>query len=318
MRHQWLILFIVALALLSCRKATPAADAQAPPGTPSQGRSDAAMPGDGTDVSRATPDQRSAQPQPDVVSSARTRDIDALLDAATTRQTCNIVMGCPSGEALVAMGDEAIGPIVARYETLSRPNYQKVHLIDLLGRIGSTQALPFLRDRLKDTHWEVRTRSAFALGLIGARSERGRLKEALRETEGRSDHAFRYALAFAVAKLGDPDTGQILLEGLEPSSINTRNWGYTRVAVDAVAALNLDEACPKLRVAIGHNDTFLKRAAIAAAGQLNCPQGPVRRAVAAQLDSRIPSVRRRAVSTLKTLTGITFQSVEQWQKYDQR
>lgn len=242
-------------------------------------------------------------------------DFGALLDRATTRQSCNIVMGCPAGEKLIAIGEDAVAPIIARYKTLGRPNYQKFHLIDLLGQIGSENALPLLREELDANHWESRSRSALALGRIGARRDLARLREHLSKTEGTQDYAFLYALAYAVEKLDGKGGAKILLDGLSPQSINSRNWGYTRVAVEAVAELNLVDACPRLRLAVEHRDTFLKKSAVVAAGALNCQDAALIRAIAAQLPSRVPSVRRQAQETLNILTGITFTNFEQWKNY---
>ncbi len=244
-------------------------------------------------------------------------NIEELLKSATTRQSCNIVMGCPAGIALIAMGEDAVPPIIARYRLLGRPNYQKFHLLDLLGEIGSESALPLLREELNANHWESRTHSALALGRIGALRDLARLKAHLEKSKNSQDYAFRYALAFAVEKLAGEGGAEILLEGLSAQGINGRNWGYTRVAVEAAGELQLAAACPLLRVAVEHRDTFLKKAAVKAAGTLRCDDAALTQAVAAQLPSRVPSVRRQATKTLKMITGITFTDFEQWQSYDQ-
>jgi hypothetical protein len=241
-------------------------------------------------------------------------DIELLLEQVTTRQQCNIVMGCPAQAAIVAMGDAAIGPIIRRYGELTRSNYQKFHLIDLLGLIGSDSALPFLREQLKAPHWEARTRAARAIGRLGESRELSRLKEHLAASAGSQDFAFQYALAFAIQRLGG-EGEEVLIQALSPESIGGRNWGYTRVAVEAVAELNVTRACPLLRVAVEHQDTFLKKSAIAAAGQLSCHDKALLGAIAAQLPSRVPSIRRAARKTLLQLTGITFGDHDQWIDY---
>lgn len=242
-------------------------------------------------------------------------DIGRLLDEVTTRQSCNIVMGCPSQAAIVALGEAAVGPIIERYGELTRSNYQKFHLIDLLGLIGSGSALPFLRDQLKAPHWEARTRAARAIGRLGERRELSRLKEQLSALADSQDFAFQYALAFAIQRLSGEGGEEILIQALSPESIGGRNWGYTRVAIDAVAELNLAQACPLLRVAVEHQDAFLKKSAIAAAATLSCHDKALLGAIAAQLPSRVPSIRRTARETLKKLTGVTFGNHDQWLDY---
>ena len=255
---------------------------------------------------------------PDDIAAERAEsDIESLLDQATTRESCNVVMGCAVAAAIIAHGEDAVPPIIARYQSLGTPNYQKFHLIDLLGRIDSERALPFLREELEAKHWEARTRSAFALGHLGSRRDLARLKSHLASTTETQDHAFRYALAFAVETLGGEGGGAHILEGLSAQSINERNWGYTRFAVEAAAELRLTGACPLLRLAVEHRDIFLKKAAVAAAGMLTCNDQQLFQAIAAQLQSRVPSVRRQTQETLQKLTGITFTNFEQWQNYDQ-
>ena len=245
-------------------------------------------------------------------SSART--IESLLGDVTTRQKCNIVMGCPAEAELVAHGNEATAPIINRFRTLSKPTYQKYHLIDLLGRIGDAAALPFLRECLDQRHWEARTRAAIAIGALGARTELTRLSERLQSAPVR-DHAYRYALAYAVEKLGGEGGQAVLLEGLQADAINSRNWGYTRVAVERIRELGITQACPLLPQAIRHKDIFLKKAGILAAGDLECKGPEVLRAVATGLRERVPSVRKTARGALQKLTGITFSSAEQWEEY---
>lgn len=309
--HLLLLFFLVATTMAGCRREPPA-PIEPPP------RQEPAPP---EPVEPPSPPEIAARDIPatpgttEVVDEEEEADIEALLDEATTRQRCNIVMGCPAAAAIIALGEDAIAPIIARYQAAGSPNYQKFHLLDLLGRIGSETALPVLRAELQAQHWEARTRSARAIGRIGARHELARLKTHLAQTEGRQDYAFRYALAFAVEALDGKGGANILLEALAPQSINGRNWGYTRVAVEAAAELQLKGACALLRLAVEHRDVFLKKAAIVATGTLQCEDPPLHHAIAAQLPSRIPSVRRQSTRTLKRLTGLTFNNFEQWQSY---
>ncbi len=90
------------------------------------------------------------------------------------------------------------------------------------------------------------------------------------------------------------------------------------MAVEAAAELKLEDVCPLLRPAVEHREIFLKRAAIAAAATLRCPEEDLRRAVAAELESRVPSVRRGAAETLKKLTGRSFTTYEQWLKFEDK
>jgi hypothetical protein len=311
--RQLTLLLAVAMVVVCCRKEEAASANSAAPERPPIARADPPMQPDTTAQKRALlPDTSTTLEVKEEV------DLEALLDSATTRQSCNIVMGCPAGSTLIALGEDAVAPLIGRYQSMGRPNYQKFHLLDLLGQIGSESALPLLREELDASHWESRTRSAIALGRIGSRRDLARLKIHLEKTENTQDYAFRYALAFAVEKLAGKGGAEVILEGLSPQGVNGRNWGYTRVAVEAAAELQLAAACPLLRLAVEHRDTFLKKAAITAAGALHCNNPALTQAVAAQLPSRVPSVRRQATETLKIVTGITFSDFEQWQSYDQQ
>jgi len=240
------------------------------------------------------------------------RSIDELLAQVSDRHSCNIVMGCPAGRELVRRSAAAVGPLMARYESFGRPCYQKFHLLDLLGDIGDRSALGFLRERLEDGHWNARANAALALGRMGARDLLPELSGKLAELKGGRDFGFLYAVALAVEQLGGEGGAEVLLGALEPDSVSRHNSGYTRIAVDGVSELKLRGACRHLRLSIEHRDVFLKKAGIRAAARLRCAEEEVLRAVAVQLRSRVPSVKRAAADALEALTGRRPDSYEQW------
>lgn len=234
-------------------------------------------------------------------SGGTSRTMDELLDLVCARQSCNPVMGCAAEEGLVAIGEPAVKAIIGRYRVMGRPNYQKFHLLRILGRTGHPSAIPFLVELLEDPHWNVRTNAALALADLNAASELKRLKRLLRKSDNGRDFGFLYALAYAVEKMGGAGGGHIVLEGLEPERISRTNWGYTKIAVDAAGSLGLTEACPKLPLAIRHNDIFLKKAAIEAAIVLQCRDQELKSALEEQSSSQIPSVRRLSKKALDSL-----------------
>jgi cyclophilin family peptidyl-prolyl cis-trans isomerase/HEAT repeat protein len=68
-----------------------------------------------------------------------------------------------------------------------------------VGRVGLSEALPFLAERLKDEEPEVRQMAAFAMGLIGDPAARGALLEAL----GSSDPMLQGRAAEALGLIGE-------------------------------------------------------------------------------------------------------------------
>jgi len=244
--------------------------------------------------------------------------LDELLERATTRQSCNIVMGCKSERGLIAMGEVAVRPIIEKYRSMKWPSYQKFHLIEILGETGHSSSVPFMEGLLKDPHWNARSNAAIALGKLGSTNSLSELKRLLKVHAQGRDFGFLYGLAYAVEKLGGTGGKKVLLEALTPTSVAKTNWGYTRIALAAARDLNLREACKNLKVCIVHNDTFLKKEAIRAAATLACSSDDISYAVAAQLENRVPSVRREAAGTLKELTGMTFDSFDDWEQYFQK
>jgi len=243
--------------------------------------------------------------------------LQELLDEVVVRAKCNIVMGCEAGEKLVDFGPAAIPSIIERYGQLNRPSYQKFHLVELLGSIGDVAAVPFLSSLLQDPHWNARSNAAWALAEAGARGQRARLEGLLAQKRDGRDFGFVCALAYAVEKLGGTGGKEVLLKALAPDSIASRNTGFTRIAVRAAGDLRMVEACLLLRVAIEHQELFLSKEAMRAAAALGCRQLEVHRAIAVNLNDRVPSARREAVSALKRLTGYELKTYEQWQKLEE-
>lgn len=249
-----------------------------------------------------TPD--ATGPLPAAVSAAKSKPsqtLEQLLDQATSRHGCNRVMGCSAEKGLLAIGEAAVQPIISRFKSMQRPTYQKFHLVRILGQIGHPSAIPFLAELLDHPHWNVRTNAALALAEMNAASELKKLKRLLRKTRKSRDFGFVYALAYAVQKVGGGGGKDVLLAALDPQRISRINWGYTKIAVDALAGLGFTEACGSLTPAILHNDIFLKKAGIEAAMALDCRQEKLMAAIEKQGSSQIPSVRRLTEKALKLL-----------------
>ncbi len=224
--------------------------------------------------------------------------VSELLVQATTRQKCNRVMGCAAGDALIRLGPDAVGPIMERYREMPGWSYQRIHLLELLGRIGAAESVQLLVEQLGAPAWDARAQAAIALGRIGARDQLEHLRTAL-DAVAENDRGFQYALAFYVEKLGGIGGKELLVAGLEGDRVANTNWGYTAVAAAAVGELGVSEACPLLVHSLRHRDIFLVKAALASAVALGC-QG-LDAEIKKLLESPVPSVRREAERALATL-----------------
>ena len=251
----------------------------------------------------------------DKASQAREARIKELLDTVTQRKNCNRVMGCPAQEELIELGKPVVEPLVETYNRLSRPNFQKFHLIDIAANIESNETREFLLDCLDNRFWQARMKAAIGLGTLGDSEVVVELKKRLDNAKDSKDRGYVFGLVWSLAKLKDPGHTDILLEGLDPKTRARTNTGYTRVAVDAVADLNMKEACPNLPGLIRHPDLFLAKSSIRAASQLKCKQLKVLNAVASRLEDRVPSVRKESSDALKELTGQQFSSIKSWESY---
>jgi len=279
---------------------------------PAEGRPGMKAPQGDARGSEAAPERRNPKSQRDPAA------LERAIGQISERASCNPVMGCPAEREVLAAGPDAVQPLIARYGKLERPGYQKFHIIELLGRIRDPAALSFLVERLDDSHWQARATAAMALGRLGERGELERLRKRLHDLEPSEDAGFRYGLAFAVEKLGGDGGRPILLDAISLGKVRSVNWGYTRIAVEALAELDVADACPGLPACIEHNDVFLKKEAIRAAAVLGCKEAEVLAALAVQLDSRIPSVRRASREALEALTGAKLSSRAQFLEWEKK
>jgi hypothetical protein len=225
--------------------------------------------------------------------------ITELLVRATTRQQCNRVMGCNAGDELIQLGTGAVGAIMDRYREMPGWSYQRIHLLELLGRIGAAEAVELLVEQLEAPSWDARAQAAIALGRIGAEDQLDLLRNILSGVSER-DRGFQYALAFSVEKLGGIGGKELLVAGLEGDRVANTNWGYTLVAAAAVGELGVGEACPLLVHSLQHRDIFLVKAALASAAALGCKE--LEADIKKLLDAPVPSVRREAERALAAIS----------------
>ncbi len=234
---------------------------------------------------------------------------------ATERGKCNRVMGCAVEEKIVGAGVDVVPIIIEAYRAMHRPVYQKFHLITMLGQIASRQAEAFLIGELDSPLWQSRAQSAIALGRIGSQSIKSKLGSMFDATTGQNRLGSRYALAYALVRLGEPEYADVLVEALDPKIASEVNWGFTAIAVELAGELSLRRACKYLDWSIKHPDLFLKKAALEAAGRLRCENREVQEAASDLLAHRVGSVREVAGEALEKMTGMRFNTKEAWLNY---
>lgn len=226
-------------------------------------------------------------------------EISALLEQVTVRNSCNTVMGCPAGEALAAGGAAVVSPVIRKYESMKGSRYQRLHLLEILGRTGSAAAVPFLLTLLDDAHWNVRSNAAMALARLPEQGQSAELIARFQRGQGGERSAERFALAFAAARFGLAEGESTLLDGLSGEAVAAGNSGYTSIAVIASEELGLVRACPLLPGVLGQEDVFLLRAGVSAVKKLQCREGIP--ALEKLRSSTYPSVRAGAEEALKGL-----------------
>jgi HEAT repeat protein len=102
-------------------------------------------------------------------------------------------------DVLAGMGREVVDELIAEFSDLNLP--AKLAALDIIGRIRSLDAVPWLRERLHDPEPDVRARTCHALGQIGEPGSGSVLLETLNDAEW----PVRAMAAKALGKIGHRD-----------------------------------------------------------------------------------------------------------------
>ncbi|MCB9733306.1 MAG: HEAT repeat domain-containing protein [Deltaproteobacteria bacterium] len=224
------------------------------------------------------------------------------------RPSCNRIMGCPGKVALMQEGRAVVPLLVARVRGASRADdgYWLTAIIDLLGQLGDERARPLLETLLEDSRWELPIRAAQALGRLGPGPSRALLEDTLRRAQEVHHAALVGALHLALTRLPG-DAGRAHRDALVVMLPQTYE-GLAAIPpivldllVEFVREARLPKALPAVRLLIRHDNRFVRAQSLETAAALR-DTGALPYAYD-RLEDPIPSVRKRALEALQTITG---------------
>ena len=129
-------------------------------------------------------------------------------------------------DILSDMGQDVVRELMDAFPRLNA--HARLAALDILGRIHSLDAVPWLLERLKDTESDVRARAAHALGAIGVLDSGPALRRALTDPEW----PVRAMAAKSLGKIHDA-------EGIPPlcTALRDREWWVRANAAEALKLL---------------------------------------------------------------------------------
>jgi HEAT repeat protein/energy-coupling factor transporter ATP-binding protein EcfA2 len=134
---------------------------------------------------------------------------------------------------------------------------------DLIGRIGSTEAVPALINALSDSNSDVRKNAAWALGKIGSPEAVLALINALSDSSGVCRSAVE-----ALREISSPKT---LLPVLI-NALSDNEWSVRKNAVKALEKIGSPEVVPVLINALSDNDWSVRKDVVGALGIIGSPE----------------------------------------------
>jgi HEAT repeat protein len=204
------------------------------------------------------------------------------------------------------LGESSVEFVIRRYGELSCSSYQRLLLIQVVGRLGSPLAKPFLLERLHGANWEERMEAAVGLGRLRATEYIPIMRMRLQAEQSAGIVGAVYGVHCGLARMGEDASRTELREALLPATVAMVNAGMTRVAVECLKELQDSVICELLPGVMSHEDLYLRRESFAAAGALKCLQTDVLLALGRGLGDRVPSAGRQARTALESITGVRF------------
>jgi HEAT repeat protein len=204
-------------------------------------------------------------PPPVVAQEAR---LDKLLAKVLQRQTCNRVSGCPASANLCKAGPRIL-PMLDEALNSGAWGWQRCRLYWILGCVGGEGARSRLLDARSNEGPECRLEALLALARLGDQRDLPLFQQTLQTATKEQDPLTQGAAGWGLAKLGQPEGSKTLLELLaKPGEVNP---GALTIALEAVTALRLKEACKILGPLLAPREVFSLRAALTALEDLGCP-----------------------------------------------
>lgn len=219
----------------------------------------------------------------------------------TSRKKCNQVMGCPALEEVVKLGEVSVPELIRILEGSPSIAPFRPFVLEALGKIGDKAATKTLLKELAPPFWPNRVAAIVSLGRIRDRSAVTSLREILNKPDAYQP-ATLAAAGYAMYRMGDRNYADQITSLTTPEAIQTVNWGYTRIALELATELGLIEALPGARIALLHDDYFLRSQAIETIRILKDRHAVPE--IIRMLNDPIPSLRQKARSTLQELSGL--------------
>jgi HEAT repeat protein len=153
------------------------------------------------------------------------------------------------GDILASMGEPVASELLEEFPRLSL--HARIAALDILGRIRSLQAIPWLRARLADPEQDVRARAAHALGQIGDVEAGEDLLRALDDP------------AWPVRAMAAKSLGKLRYRRAIPklsAALRDREWWVRANAAEALRLMGA-EGIDSLERALGDDDVYARHQA---------------------------------------------------------
>ena len=156
------------------------------------------------------------------------RDINFLENQIASLAHPDLLERIKADCALIAMGKDAVEPLLAVLNNLSNPTEARWRATANLGDIGDTRAVASLVAAIADEVWEVRASAIWALGMIGD----GGAFESLQAIVENPipDEQNSYVAARALLTIDRSRAVDVLQNAAEHSNHRVRSWGRSALA----------------------------------------------------------------------------------------
>ncbi len=240
------------------------------------------------------------------------------------RPQCNRVMGCPGLVTLSNYGRAAVPLAVEAVEAEPRADgYWLLQLVRLLGQLDDDRALPLLH-RLSVTpgRWEVRIRATQALAHLARPASLAVLEDTLSRASEGGNIALEAAARFALSRVAPSRAAaeRAALVDLVPrdrQGLAATPPIILDILIEIVREARLPRALHGVRLASRSDNRFVRKQALKTLAALQ-DTGGIPYALE-RVEDPIPSIRRQALTTLQTITGMrTMTRPRQWRQWCER
>ncbi len=166
-------------------------------------------------------------------------------------------------EVINALGKIGPNALPALKEMLKDDDWPvRIVVEEALGNIGSTEAIPALKEALKNDGWWVHKGAAEALVEIGSEAIPA-LKEALKDR----DRSIGMRAARALGEIGSTEAIPALKEALKDDK-DDESWRVRETAAGALGKIGSTEAIPAIGKALKDENKWVRKAAVEALGNI--------------------------------------------------